>query len=123
MSEEAPTPDLVESLRDMYAAFNAREMDRVLGYLAADVDWPNAWEGGRVHRPEGVRNYWARQWATIDPAVEPVSFRTRPDGNVEVEVDQIARTLDGALLGQGRVLHVYTFRDRLIPRMNVEERG
>jgi hypothetical protein len=123
MPEQSTTPDLVELTRRLYRAFNARDIDAVLSHMTADVDWPNAWEGGRVHGHKGVRDYWTRQWAAIDPAVQPVSFRTRPDGSLEVEVDQIARTLDGAPLGQGRVLHVYAFRDGLIARMDVDERG
>ena len=105
----------------MYEAFNARDIDAVLRQMAADVDWPNAWEGGRVHGHEGVRDYWTRQWSAIDPAVEPVGFTTRSDGSIAVEVDQVARGLDGALLGEGRVLHVYVFRDDVIARMDVEE--
>jgi hypothetical protein len=38
-------------------------------------------------------------------------------------VHQVARSLDGALLGEGRVLHVYAFRGELIARMDVEEPG
>lgn len=41
--------------------------------------------------------------------------------NISVEVDQVARGLDGTLLGEGCVLHVYVFRDDLIARMDVEE--
>jgi hypothetical protein len=89
--------------------------------MSPDVDWPNAWEGGRVRGHAGVRDYWTRQWAAIDPAVEPLGFTTRPDGTVAVEVHQVARSLDGALLGEGRVVHVYAFSGDLISRMDVEE--
>ncbi len=108
-------------LRATYEAFNARDIDAVLRRMAADVDWPNAWEGGRVRGREGVRDYWTRQWVAIDSAVEPVAFTTRADGSIAVQVDQVARDIDGTLLGQGRVLHVYIFRDDLIARMDVEE--
>jgi hypothetical protein len=108
-------------LRVIYEAFNARDIDAVLRRMTADVDWPNAWEGGRVHGHKGVRDYWMRQWSAIDPAVEPVAFTTRSDGSIAVEVDQVARGLDGTLLGEGRVRHVYVFREDLIARMDVEE--
>jgi hypothetical protein len=108
-------------LRATYEAFNARDIDAVLRQMAVDVDWPNAWEGGRVRGHEGVRDYWTRQWPAIDPVVEPVAFITRVDGSIAVQVDQVARGIDGTLLGQGRVLHVYVFRDDLIVRMDVEE--
>ena len=107
----------------MYAAFNARDIDALLQQMTPDVDWPNAWEGGRVHGHDEVRDYWSRQWSMIDPSVEPVAFNVRPDGRVAVEVDQVVRGSDGAVLAEGRVVHVYTFRDGLIARMDVEESG
>src|SRR5215210_286785 len=111
-----------QRLRDTYAAFNARDMEHVLQQLTADVDWPNAWEGGRVAGHAAVREYWTRQWAQIDPHVEPVAFTTLPDGRVEVEVHQVVRGLDGTLLVEGTVLHTYSFRDGLVARMDVTER-
>jgi ketosteroid isomerase-like protein len=89
--------------------------------MTDDVDWPNAWEGGRVVGHAAVRDYWTRQWAAIDPTVEPVSVATRADGSVAVEVAQTVRGLDGALIAEGRVTHVYLVRDGLIARMDVEE--
>jgi hypothetical protein len=35
--------------------------------------------------------------------------------------NQLVRGSDGAVLSEGRVVHVYTFRDGLIARMDVEE--
>jgi hypothetical protein len=105
----------------MYAGFNLRDIDAVLRQMAADVDWPNAWEGGRVHGQEAVRDYWTRQWSAIDPTVEPVAFSARADGSVAVEVVQVVRDLDGTLLSEGRVLHVYVFSAGLVARMHVEE--
>jgi hypothetical protein len=106
----------------MYAAFNARDIDGVLGQLAADVDWPNAWEGGRVHGHDEVRDYWTRQWAAIDPHVTPTAFTTRDDGSVAVDVHQLVRALDGSLVAENDVRHVYAFGDDLITRMDVEDR-
>ena len=113
--------DIEQRLRALYVAFNAREIDAVLAALAEDVDWPNAWEGGRLNGREAVREYWTRQWAEIDGRVEPVGFETRPDGRVAVQVDQTVRDLEGALLSEGRVVHVYAFRDDgLVASMEVE---
>jgi ketosteroid isomerase-like protein len=105
----------------MYAAFNARDIDALLDQMTPDADWPNAWEGGRLHGHEEVRDYWSRQWSVIDPRVEPVAFNVRADGRIAVEVDQAVRGSDGAVLAEGRVVHVYTFRYGLIARMDVEE--
>ncbi len=88
---------------------------------AEDVDWPNAWEGGRLEGHEAVREYWLRQWKVIDPHVEPLSIKTLPDGRIAVEVRQVVRTLDGELIADQRVTHVYELIDGLVTRMNVEE--
>jgi ketosteroid isomerase-like protein len=67
---------------ELYADFNARDIDALLARMTPDVDWPNGWEGGREHGPEAVRAYWERQFREIDPHVEPVGVDERPDGTV-----------------------------------------
>jgi hypothetical protein len=110
-------------LRRMYVAFNARDVEAVLATMHADVDWPNAWEGGRVQGTDAVRDYWTRQFAEIDPHVEPTGFSERSDGRIAVAVRQTVRSPAGELLGEGDVVHVYALRDGLVERMDVEEPG
>jgi hypothetical protein len=110
-----------QRLQAMYAAFNARDIDAALVQLTPEVDWPNAWEGGRVCGHAAVRDYWTRQWAAISATVEPVGFTMRPDGSIAVEIDQVVCDLDGALISEGRVMHVYAFDGAMIARMDVEE--
>jgi ketosteroid isomerase-like protein len=50
-----------QKLLSVYQAFNKRDIDAVLVAMSEDVDWPNAWEGGRVHGKQAVRPYWERQ--------------------------------------------------------------
>jgi ketosteroid isomerase-like protein len=107
-------------LTQLYTDFNAHDADAVLAHLAPDVDWPNAWEGGRVHGHDAVRDYWTRQWKAINAQVEPAGFE-RDGDRVTVLVDQTVRDPDGNLLSEGRVKHVYEFRDGLIVRMDVED--
>jgi ketosteroid isomerase-like protein len=108
-------------VRRAYQAFNARDLDAALALMAPDVDWPNAWEGGRVVGHDAVHDYWTRQWAEIDPHVDPVGVRVLPDGRIAVDVHQIVRSRAGELLADSRVEHVYTVRDGLIVRMEVFE--
>ncbi len=110
-----------QQLRSIYASFNARDFDAVLAVVTPDVDWPNGWEGGRVLGREAVRDYWLRQWSEIDPHVDPVSIAARPDGRFAVEVHQVVRDLRGELLADDTVWHVYTVRDNLIERMEIEK--
>jgi ketosteroid isomerase-like protein len=107
-------------LRRAYEAFNARDIDGALASMHPDVDWPNGMEGGREHGYAAVRAYWTRQFGLIDSHVEPAEFSQDGD-HVVVEVDQLVRDLDGALLSEGRVRHVYSFRDGLVERMDIEE--
>ncbi len=110
-----------KQLRALYDAFNARDVEGVLAACSDDVDWPNAWEGGRLRGKDAVRDYWSRQWAAIDPRVDPVSITERADGSVAVDVHQVVRNLDGEHLADNRVIHAYTFADGLVSRMDVEE--
>jgi ketosteroid isomerase-like protein len=108
-------------LRRCYAAFNARDLDGAVATMHPDVSWPNGWEGGWVEGREGVRRYWERQWAAIDPHVEPRAFREEPDGRITVEVHQMVRDLSGNVLADQMVEHVYQFHDGCIRRMDIRK--
>ena len=108
-------------LERMYADFNARRIDDVLELLHAEVDWPNGWEGGRVHGIPAVRDYWTRQWAAINPSVVPVAINDNGDGRVTVRVHQVVKDLGGTVLGDEELDHVYEMRDGLIRSMEIRK--
>ena len=114
-------PDREESLRALYRAFNARDIDTVLAAMTPDVDWPNGWEGGRLQGKDAVRDYWTRQWQAVDSSVEPAGFETLPDGRVAARVHQLVKDLDGNTLDDREVTHTYTFRDGLVTRMDIAD--
>lgn len=107
--------------RDLYAAFNRREIDVVIAAMHPDVDWPNGFEGGREHGHDAVRAYWTRQFELIDSQVEPVRVRPLDDGRVAVDVHQVVRAPGGDLLSDRQVVHIYTLRDGLVERMDIAE--
>jgi ketosteroid isomerase-like protein len=111
--------DEVELLRRLYALFNAREIERVLSAMHPDVVWANGMEGGYVHGRDEVRNYWKRQWAMIDPRVEPLQISPKGNGEVAVEVHQVVRDLEGNLLADTLVIHVFHVRNGLIERFDI----
>jgi ketosteroid isomerase-like protein len=110
-----------ELLNAVYAAFNRRDIDGVFALMRPDVDWPNGMEGGRVHGYEEVRAYWKRQWGMIDPHVEPLRMDNDEAGNIAVDVHQVIRDLNGNVLKDQIVQHVYSFRDGLIERMDIRK--
>ena len=111
----------LDVVREAYVAFNGRDIDAALAQMTEDVDWPNAWEGGRVVGHDAVRSYWTRQWAEIDSRADPVVLQERPDGTVVVDVHLLVRSHDGEVLDERHVVHVFTFKDDLVARMDVSE--
>jgi len=105
----------------IYAAFNRRDIDGTLACMSETVDWPKASEGGRVIGKEEIRAYWTRQWAEFNPHVEPIEVIDRADGKTDVKVHQIVKSLGGAVLSEQDVWHVYTIKDGLIERMDINE--
>jgi hypothetical protein len=89
--------------------------------MSDQVDWPNAWKGGRLVGREAVRDYWSTQWQEIDPHVEPLSVTERAEGALAVTVRQVVRSTDRQLLLDAELIHVYHLDDGLICRMDVEE--
>jgi ketosteroid isomerase-like protein len=116
-------PEGVEQvLAAAYAAFNRRDLDAALELMHPDVDWPNAWEGGRVRGRDAVRRYWQRQFAEISSRVEPLRFTTEDGGDVVVEVHQVVHDpRSGELLSDSRFQHRYRLEDGLVVRMDVLE--
>jgi hypothetical protein len=112
-------PSKQELLAATYAAFNRRDVDTVLAGMHPDVDWPNGMEGGRVHGRDQVRSYWKRQWAMLDPHVEPVHMEEDATGSVVVDVHQVVRDLSGSILVDHIVQHIYSIQNGLIVRMDI----
>jgi ketosteroid isomerase-like protein len=120
--------DDVKVLEGIYDRFNARDIDAVLAVLTDDVAWANGMDGGHVHGREAVRDYWTRQWALIDPHVEPVGFHRTGDGAIVAEVLQTIRDLEGRPLeGQTHGLkdktvgHVFRLREGKVARFDIQD--
>jgi hypothetical protein len=111
----------VELLRGVYALFNTRDIESVLAAMHPDVVWANGMEGGHVQGRDEVRSYWKRQWAIIDPHVEPLEISPTGNGEVFVKVHQVVRDLDGDLLADKLVTHVFQMRNGLIQRFDIRD--
>jgi ketosteroid isomerase-like protein len=115
-----PEAELV--LRSAYRAFNARDIEAAIELMHPEVDWPNAWEGGRVVGRAAVRDYWDRQFAAISSEVEPEGFTEEADGSITVDVHQVVHDAStGELISDSRVRHRYRLEDGLVVRMDVLE--
>ena len=113
--------DDVELLKRVYELFNRREIESVLAAMHPDVVWANGMEGGHVNGRDEVRSYWKRQWAMIDPHVEPVEISPASEGEFTVKVHQVVRDLKGNLLADRMVTHIFQIRDGLIQRFDIRD--
>ncbi|MDR6966246.1 hypothetical protein J2X31_000239 [Flavobacterium arsenatis] len=107
-------------IKKAYPAFNSRDIDTALSTFHPEVEWPKAFEGGYVSGHEEIRTYWTRQWTEINPSVEPIAFDQRPNGTFEVTVNQIVKDLEGNVIFDGNVKHIYTLEDNLLRKMDIE---
>ncbi|MEO6638592.1 MAG: nuclear transport factor 2 family protein [Ginsengibacter sp.] len=114
------TTQLKDLIKKAYAAFNERDIDKVVSTMQANVQWSKAWEAGYIRGHEEIKEYWTRQWKEINPNVEPVGFTERHNGAVEVDVHQKFKDLHGNFMFDGMVKHIYTFENGLIKTMEIE---
>jgi hypothetical protein len=110
-----------ERLKRVYDLFNGRDIESVLAAMHPDVIWANGMEGGHVHGRDEVRSYWKRQWALINPHVDPVEISSNGKGEVVVKVHQVVRDPRGNLLADRLVMHVFQIRNGLIKRFDIRE--
>jgi ketosteroid isomerase-like protein len=111
-------------LRTAYEAFNARDIDAAIALMHPDVNWPNAWEGGRVTGREAVAAYWRRQFEQISSTVTPERFDPGPEDTIDVIVHQVVRDAKtGKVQADTRVVHRWRLEDGLVVRMDVLEAG
>jgi hypothetical protein len=108
--------DIIEQA---YSAFNRRDVDGALALMTQDVSWPKASEGGRVVGREEIRAYWTRQWGEFDPHVEPIAMTQEEGGKIRVRVHQVVKTLEGSILSDSEVVHLFTVSGGLISAMNL----
>ena len=110
-------------IRNVYAAFNQRNIDGVFAFMTDTVDWPRASEEGRAIGKDEIRAYWTRQWTQFDPHVDPVEIIDRGNGKTDVRVHQLVKSLAGEVLADREVWHSYTLSKGLIDRMDILESG
>ena len=102
-----------------YSAFNQRNIDGALALMSESVSWPKASEGGRAVGKEEIRAYWSRQWKEFDPKVDPLEVIDNGAGRIQVRVHQLVKTLDGDVLSESEVWHIYSIANGLIERMDI----
>ena len=107
-------------LTKVYDAYNRRDFAAFSAFLTPDINWPDSVEGGRLIGPNALGAYWARNDKSITVDIAVVSIAALPDGRVAAEVNQIVRNLAGQVWSDTCERHVFTLRDGMVARLDVE---
>ena len=98
----------------LYEHFNARDMEALLAAMHPDVMWANGMEGGHVHGREGVRDFLDTAVGDHRSACGADGVFDGPGDKVVVEVHATVRDLQGAVLVDHMVGHIFTIENGLI---------
>jgi hypothetical protein len=110
-----------ELISQAYSAFKRRDVDAALMLMSENVSWPKASEGGRVVGKQEVRDYWTRQWAEFDPRVDVLEVAEREGSKTGVKVHQLVKNVQGNVLSDTALWHIYTIANGLIERMDIDD--
>lgn len=103
-----------DQFKQLYAAFNRREIETLLSFMQPDVQWANGMEGGFVYGRDAVRQYWTNQFTVIRSRVEPLKIERLDVGRQLLTVHQVVHDVQGNLLKDHTVQHIFTVKDGLI---------
>ena len=111
-----------EFFHALYDSFNRRDIEATIAAMAPDVKWANGFEGGFEHGRDAVRDYWKRQFEQVDPRVTPL--RIESDGDrTTVKVHQLVKDLDGRVIGDSEVTHIFRRKNGLIESFEIGGAG
>jgi len=106
--------------RDLYKNFNERNIEPIIASMTDDVKWANGMEGGYVYGHHGVREYWNRQFTIVNPKVQPISIEVTDD-LIKINVHQVVHDLNGELLLDKNVRHIFRLKDGKVAEFEIDE--
>ena len=109
-------------LKNIYEAFNKREIEAIISFMDPDVKWANGMEGGHVYGHNGVKEYWTRQFTMVSSNVSPLEIN-KEDGTVKVKVHQVVHDLNGNLLADEIVYHFFLLQDNKVALFDIGEKA
>ena len=107
--------------QDLYKNFNDRKIDLVISKMTGDVKWANGMDGGYVHGHDAVKDYWTRQFTMVSSNVSPLEIETGND-IVKIKVHQVVHDLNGNLLADEFVYHIFHLQENKIAVFEIGEK-
>jgi drug/metabolite transporter (DMT)-like permease len=105
----------IETVRRMYDAYNARQIDAALAGLHVDVEWDGGAEG-MLHGKQAVERHWRSQWQEVDAKVY-IGLSAWKNSSLVLQVRLEIATPRGAR--EQQIQNVITFRDGLVASMRI----
>lgn len=104
----------------LWQALNARDLDAATALLHPDVEWFDMLHEETLHGREAVRGFWERAFGIIKARSTLLNVETDDEGRILVTVLHSVSSLADRPWTEEKVTHIYSFRDNLISRMDVE---
>ena len=114
-------PDLNNFFQELYKNFNERKIDQVISKMTDNVKWANGMDGGYVYGYDAVKDYWTRQFTIVSSNVTPLEIETDND-IVKIKVRQVVHDLNGNLLADELVYHLFHLRENKITVFEIGEK-
>jgi len=119
--DEDIMPDLNKFFLELYKNFNARKIDLVISNMTDNVKWANGMDGGYVYGHDAVRDYWTRQFTMVSSNVIPLEIETE-NGISKIKVHQVVHDLNGNLLADEFVYHIFHLQENKIAVFEIGEK-
>ena len=113
--------DAENFFQELYKNFNDRKIDLVISKMTGDVKWANGMDGGYVHGHDAVKDYWTRQFTMVSSKVSPLEIEAGKD-IVKIKVHQVVHDLNGNLLADELVYHLFHLQENKIAVFEIGEK-
>lgn len=110
-------------IAELLIAWNEQDFAAAQRLLHPRVDWRDLMNGGRLSGPAAVRDYWHGVYSLVTSGSSIVETRLLGEDRVVVKILHSIRDKQGRLWSEEAVTQVFTFKDGLIIRMDVDEGG
>ncbi len=110
------------NFHELYRNFNDRNIEAVISQMAENVKWANGMEGGFVYGHHGVREYWTRQFSMVSSSVIPLAI-VEENGRINIKVHQVVHDLNGKLLADEIVCHIFRLENNKIAEFVIGEKA
>lgn len=113
--------DLNYFFQQLYKNFNDRKIDLVISHMTDNVKWANGMDGGYVYGHDAVKDYWTRQFTMVSSNVSPLEIEAANE-IVKIKVHQVVQDLNGNLLADEFVYHIFHLQENKIAVFEIGEK-